>query len=213
MTKDLSSIRREYTKSKLDQGEVYADPLKTFNKWFEEAQKAEVLEVNAMTLSTVSRNQIPNCRVVLLKEVDKGFVFYTNYQSEKGQELEAHPLAALNFFWPELERQVRIRGQVEKVSEETSTAYFQSRPIESQIGAWTSPQSAAIEDRNLLEQRAEQIRQKFKGATVLPKPKQWGGYRVIPFHVEFWQGRESRLHDRIAYTLVDDKWQINRLAP
>lgn len=213
MSKDISAIRKEYTKHTLDIADVDKNPLKTFNQWFNEALDSEVIEPNAMTLATSGKGNIPDCRVVLLKEVDSGFVFYTNYQSTKGKELEANPVAALNFFWPELERQVRIQGKVEKVSEKESTSYFQSRPKESQIGAWTSPQSTPIKSREILEQRAADLTAKHKGDKVLPRPKQWGGYRINPFLIEFWQGRASRLHDRIAYTLVNDEWQINRLAP
>ncbi|MEQ8924922.1 MAG: pyridoxamine 5'-phosphate oxidase [Fulvivirga sp.] len=213
MNKDISSIRKDYTKLSLDVNDVDKNPINTFNKWFDEALKSEVLEPNAMSLATVDKNGIPANRIVLLKEVDKGFVFYTNYQSDKGRELEHNPVASINFFWPELERQVRIQGYVEKVSEEMSTKYFQSRPKESQIGAWTSPQSSAIKNRAILEQREAELIKKFEKDSVLPKPKQWGGYRVNPFHIEFWQGRPSRLHDRISYTLIDNKWKINRLAP
>ncbi|QSE96560.1 pyridoxamine 5'-phosphate oxidase [Fulvivirga lutea] len=213
MNKDISSLRKEYTKLSLDVNDVDKNPLNTFNKWFDEALKSEVIEPNAMSLATVDKNGIPANRIVLLKEVDKGFVFYTNYQSDKGRELEVNPVASINFFWPELERQVRIQGNVEKVSEEMSTKYFQSRPKESQIGAWTSPQSTAIKNRAILEQRAKELAEKYKNDGVLPKPKQWGGYRVNPFHIEFWQGRPSRLHDRISYTLIDNQWKINRLAP
>lgn len=213
MSKDISAIRKEYTKHTLDIKDVDKNPLKTFNQWFDEALKSEVMEPNAMCLATVDKNGIPANRILLLKEVDKGFVFYTNYQSDKGRELEANPVAAMTFFWPELERQVRIQGDVEKISEEMSTAYFQSRPKESQIGAWTSPQSTVIKNREILEQRAKEIADKYKSDKVLPKPKQWGGYRLKAFHIEFWQGRPSRLHDRIAYTLIDGEWKINRLAP
>ena len=213
MSKDISAIRKEYTKHTLDIKDVDKNPLKTFNQWFDEALKSEVMEPNAMCLATVDKNGIPANRILLLKEVDKGFVFYTNYQSDKGRELEANPVAAMTFFWPELERQVRIQGDVEKISEEMSTAYFQSRPKESQIGAWTSPQSTVIKNREILEQRAKEIANKYKSDKVLPKPKQWGGYRLNAFHIEFWQGRPSRLHDRIAYTLIDGEWKINRLAP
>ncbi len=213
MSKDIASIRKEYSKHSLDIADVDKNPLKTFNQWFNEAMKAEVTEPNAMTLSTVGKNNVPAGRIVLLKEVDKGFVFYTNYQSDKGRELEENPVAGLTFFWPELERQVRIQGDVEKVSEEMSTEYFQSRPKESQIGAWTSPQSSVIKNREILQEREQSIASKYKDDKVLPRPKQWGGYRLNAFHIEFWQGRPSRLHDRIAYTLIEGNWQINRLAP
>ena len=212
--KGLSDIRTEYTKATLDIQSVDKNPLRQFGKWFEQAIGSKALEPNAMTLSTLSANGRPTSRVVLLKGLEKNqFVFYTNYQSEKGKELELHPACALNFFWPELERQVRIEGVAGRVSGEVSDAYFQSRPRESQIGAWASPQSALIKERSILEERVKQMEQKYKGLQVLPRPRQWGGYGVTPFKIEFWQGRPSRLHDRIVYTLVDDQWKVNRLAP
>jgi pyridoxamine 5'-phosphate oxidase len=149
-----------------------------------------------------------------LKGVEKGgFVFYSNYQSHKGKELDENPACALTFFWPQLERQIRIEGVAERVSEDQSLQYFQSRPRQSQVGAWSSPQSAVIADRSLLEKRVKEIEERFKGQTLLPKPKQWGGYRVDPFMIEFWQGRPSRLHDRIVYSKADTTWKISRLAP
>ena len=214
MTGNIEDIRKEYTRHSLDVKEVDKDPIKQFNSWFTEASTSEVLEVNAMTLATVSEKGLPSARVVLLKGVeDGGFVFYTNYQSDKGKDLAANPVAALTFFWAELERQVCIRGQVEKVSEEKSTEYFQSRPRGSQVGAWTSPQSTIIEGREVLEERQQKVSEKYKDLQVLPKPKQWGGYCVKPFLIEFWQGRPSRLHDRIVYTKSGDHWDIHRLAP
>ncbi|MCG8387416.1 MAG: pyridoxamine 5'-phosphate oxidase [Cytophagales bacterium] len=214
MAGNIEDIRKEYTRHSLDVMDVDKDPIKQFNTWFDEANTSEVLEVNAMTLATVSDKGLPSARIVLLKGIeDDGFVFYTNYQSDKGKDLAANPVAALTFFWPELERQVCIRGQVEKVSEEKSTEYFQSRPRGSQIGAWTSPQSSIIQDRDVLEKREEQVHEKYKGQEVLPRPKQWGGYSVKPFSIEFWQGRPSRLHDRIVYTKNGNQWKINRLAP
>ncbi|TRX60896.1 pyridoxamine 5'-phosphate oxidase [Fulvivirga sp. M361] len=214
MPDPIADIRKDYTQHSLDVSDVNNDPVKQFEQWFNEALKAEVLEANAMNLATVSEKGVPSSRIVLLKGVeDDGFVFYTNYQSDKGKDIEANPVTALTFFWPELERQVRIQGHTEKVSSEKSTAYFQSRPRGSQIGAWTSPQSTIIENRKLLEEREKKISEKFKGTDVLPRPKQWGGYSVKPHLVEFWQGRASRLHDRIIYTWNNDHWVINRLAP
>ena len=167
-----------------------------------------------MSLATVGADNRPSCRIVLLKGVEYNqFVFYTNYQSHKGKELDANPICALTFFWPELERQVRIEGTVTRVEESRSQAYFQSRPVASQIGAWSSPQSSVIDSREILDERAGQISKRFEGVTKLPKPKQWGGYQVAPFMIEFWQGRESRLHDRIAFTQVDGLWKRHRLAP
>ena len=211
---DLAHIRTEYSKSSLDLKSVDADPIAQFTKWFNEAMTAQVPEPNAMTLSTVSSSGGPSSRIVLLKGIEKyQFVFYTNYQSQKGKELEQNPACALNFFWPQLERQVRIEGIAERVSPEAADQYFQSRPRASQIGAWASPQSTMVKDRAILEERFKQIEEQYKDRKVLPRPKQWGGFGVSPLEIEFWQGRPSRLHDRIVYTRIDNAWQINRLAP
>ncbi len=189
-------------------------PITQFESWFNEALASEIPEPNAMNLATVSQSGRPSSRIVLLKGIENNrFVFYSNYQSHKGKELEENPWCALTFFWPELERQVRIEGIVERTSEEKSTAYFQSRPVASQIGAWASPQSVVIADRSLLEKRMKDLEKKFEGHTSLPKPKQWGGFMVEPVMIEFWQGRRSRLHDRIVYTKQDSNWKISRLAP
>lgn len=212
--KGISDIRTDYSKATLDIDSVEKDPIIQFEKWFKQAIKSEALEPNAMNLATLSENGRPTSRIVLLKGIENAqFIFYTNYQSQKGRELELNPACALNFFWPELERQIRIEGVVSRVSADTSDTYFQSRPRASQIGAWASPQSALIKERSILEERVVQIEKKYKDLKVLPRPKQWGGYGVTPFKIEFWQGRPSRLHDRIVYTLVDAKWKINRLAP
>jgi pyridoxamine 5'-phosphate oxidase len=214
MKQDISTIRKEYSQRTLDETIALKDPIKLFNQWFEEATQSNATEVNAMTLATVSHKGLPSSRIVLLKEIaNNGFVFYTNYQSKKGKEMEANPAVALNFFWPELERQVQIQGLVEKVSKKESDDYFHSRPKSSQIGAWASPQSTVIANRGLLEKREKELQEKYKNEELLPKPEQWGGYVVMPFSMEFWQGRPSRLHDRILYTLKDGKWTINRLAP
>lgn len=214
MKKNIADIRIDYKKHSLDEKVVAKDPFEQFNAWFDEALNAKVIEPNAMTLSTVSPKGMPAGRIVLLKGVeDDGFVFFTNYQSDKGKELEENPQAALTFFWPELERQVRIQGIVTKISKEKSEAYFQSRPKGSQIGAWVSPQSTPIANRQILEDREKDLAAKYKDVEVLPKPEQWGGYILTPTALEFWQGRPSRLHDRILYTVKDKKWQINRLAP
>ncbi|MEQ9593590.1 MAG: pyridoxamine 5'-phosphate oxidase [Cyclobacteriaceae bacterium] len=211
--KGISAIRKEYTKATLDEQSVDANPFKQFEEWFNNALTSEVLEPNAMNLATISDGR-PSSRIVLLKGVEAGkFVFYTNYQSQKGKELHENPACALNFFWPELERQVRIEGVATRVDEKNSDEYFQSRPRESQLGAWASPQSTLIKDRSILEARAKQLEEKHKSDKVIPRPKQWGGFAVAPHEIEFWQGRHSRLHDRIVYTLLDGKWQINRLAP
>ncbi len=214
MKEDLASIRHEYSKQNLNKSSVKESPFDQFELWFEEANKSAAIEVNAMNLATVNEQGLPSSRIVLLKGLTKtGFVFYTNYQSKKGKEMESNPGVALNFFWPELERQVRIQGTVEKISKEESEKYFQSRPKNSQIGAWSSPQSAVIANRDILEKREKELQERFKEDQVLPKPEQWGGYEVKPFAIEFWQGRNSRLHDRILYTINGDKWEINRLAP
>ena len=210
----FEDLRSEYSKATLEIKTVAASPIAQFEKWFSQAVEAKIPEPNAMNLATVSKGGQPSSRIVLLKGIEKhGFVFYSNYQSHKGKELGENPACALNFFWPELERQVRIEGIAERVSEEQSITYFQSRPRESQVGAWASPQSVVIADRSLLEQRAKEIEKRFAGQTVLPKPKQWGGFRVEPFIVEFWQGRRSRMHDRIVYTKAENTWKVSRLAP
>jgi pyridoxamine 5'-phosphate oxidase len=210
----LSEIRKEYSLGALDESSVVKDPLVQFEKWFQEALKAEIPEPSAMNLATVSENGLPSSRIVLLKGVESGcFVFYTNYQSRKGSQLDENPVCALTFFWPELERQVRIEGGTTRMPEDASIAYFQSRPRESQVGAWASPQSTIIANRSILEGRVKEIEKRFEGKSVLPKPKQWGGFRVEPHWIEFWQGRQSRLHDRILYSRSDKGWKINRLAP
>jgi len=210
----IASIRREYTKAALDITSVNENPILQFEKWFNEALQSNALEPSAMTLATISANGKPSARIVLLKGISaQRFYFYTNYQSQKGQELENNPACALTFFWPELERQVRISGFAERATAQESDQYFQSRPRGSQIGAWASPQSVVIKERSLLEGRVKEIEERFKNEKVLPRPKQWGGYAVSPFEIEFWQGRPSRLHDRVLYTLVDKQWKINLLAP
>jgi pyridoxamine 5'-phosphate oxidase len=210
----IADLRKEYSKASLDITSVQSDPVKQFEKWFNEAVQAQVPEPNAMNLATINASGAPSSRIVLLKGIENSkLVFYTNYQSSKGKDLEKTPACALTFFWPELERQVRIEGVADRVDPERSEKYFQSRPRGSQIGAWSSPQSAVIKDRALLEDRVKQIEKKFEGNEVLPKPHQWGGYEVDPILIEFWQGRPSRLHDRIQFTKVDGSWKIYRLAP
>lgn len=210
----FASLRKDYTKASLDIDSVNKNPLIQFRKWFDEALLSNALEPSAMTLATISETGKPSARIVLLKGISNDrFYFYTNYQSQKGKELENNPACALTFFWPELERQVRISGFTERATAAESDEYFQSRPRGSQIGAWASPQSVVIKDRSLIEQRAKELEEKFKNDKVLPRPKQWGGYAVSPFEIEFWQGRPSRLHDRILYTLIDKEWKLNRLAP
>jgi len=212
--KELADIRKDYTKASLDISSIDKNPIVQFEKWFKEAMDSKVPEPNAMNLATISETGRPTSRIVLLKGIQEDqFLFYTNYQSQKGKELDSNPECALNFFWPELERQVRIEGIAQRVDEQLSDAYFQSRPRASQIGAWASPQSTIIKDRQLLEERVTEIEKRFEGQTKLPRPKQWGGFAISPFEIEFWQGRSSRLHDRLIYTKVDNEWAINRLAP
>lgn len=212
MDKCLANIRRDYSGEELSQANVSADPFTQFGKWMDEAIAAEADEPTAMTLSTVGEDARPSSRVVLLKGFDaNGFVFFTNYNSRKGRALAANPFAALNFFWPELERQVNISGSVAKVSAQESDEYFDSRPYLSRIGAWASHQSEPISSRAVVMARAAKLAVKY--AAGVPRPPHWGGFRVKPDRIEFWQGRENRLHDRIVYTLTDDQWQITRLSP
>ncbi len=210
----LEDLRKEYSKADLDVKDVLRDPLDQFKKWFEEASKSEALEVNAMNLATVNADGKPTSRIVLLKGIEDGrFIFYTNYQSTKGRALEQNPSCALTFFWPELERQVRIEGDAFRVAESKSVEYFQSRPRGSQIGAWSSPQSTIIESREILDERKKKIEAQFEGVSILPKPHQWGGFEIEPSMIEFWQGRPSRLHDRIQFVKVKSIWKAQRLAP
>jgi len=210
---DLAALRTEYKRASLDERDVAGDPFEQFARWFAAARAAQLPEPNAMSLCTVDAHSRPSARIVLLKEVDsRGFVFYTNHDSRKGREIAAHPRAALLFFWPELERQVRIEGDVEVVDTATADAYFRSRPRASRVGAWASPQSAPLPDRATLEQRFADADRRFPGDDV-PRPQHWGGYRVVPSAFEFWQGRPSRLHDRIAYSQEAPGWRTRRLAP
>ncbi|RXG16272.1 pyridoxamine 5'-phosphate oxidase [Leeuwenhoekiella aestuarii] len=214
MAEDLSDYRKSYEKSELTITQSDQDPFKQFKKWFEEVEEvAGVDEVNAMTVSTIGLDGFPKSRVVLLKSYDKeGFVFYTNYESEKGKAIAANPDVCLSFFWPNLERQVIIKGKAEKVSEETSKTYFNSRPEGSRLGAWVSPQSDVIPDREFLEKRLKDLEKEFS-ENEIPKPDHWGGYKVIPVEFEFWQGRPNRLHDRLRYTPGGVHWKLDRLAP
>lgn len=212
MTK-LADLRKSYIKGSLSEEDVQKNPIDQFNIWFDQARHAELPEPNAMTVASVDENGKPSARVVLIKEVDhKGFVFFTNYESRKGKALTHNPQAALLFFWPELERQIRIEGSVEKLSDEESDEYFHSRPLDSRIGAWASPQSQVISGRSVLVAKAAEYALKF--ALNPPRPPHWGGFRVRPQALEFWQGRPSRLHDRIRYTQqAYGIWKIERLAP
>jgi pyridoxamine 5'-phosphate oxidase len=212
--KSIADIRKDYTMATLDVDFVDHNPIIQFEKWLEEALKSEVAEPTAMNLATVTASGRPSSRIVLLKGIEKNqFNFYTNYYSQKGVELEANPACALNFFWPDLERQIRIEGVATRLTADTSDEYFRSRPRDSQIGAWASPQSTIIKDRKILEDRVSEIEKRFEGKQYLPRPNQWGGFAVEPFEIEFWQGRSSRLHDRLVYTKVDQEWILNRLAP
>ncbi len=211
--KHLADIRRDYSHSELSEDSVSADPFAQFDRWMNDALKAELIEPTAMTLSTVGIENRPSSRVVLLKGFDaSGFVFFTNYESQKGRELAANPNAAIHFFWPELERQLNIRGAVARTSREESAQYFRSRPFESRIGASASKQSRTIESRDDLEKRVEELRGKYSDGNV-PLPPFWGGFRLKPDRFEFWQGRRNRLHDRICYDLIGGEWTISRLSP
>ena len=211
----LADLRKTYAQRTLSEADVLPDAVQQFRQWLDEALAAELDEPTALTLSTVSATGQPSSRVVLLKGLpdDAGFLFYTNYDSRKGQELARQPLAALNFFWPGLERQVRVEGRIEKAPESLSTEYFQSRPRSSQIGAWASPQSQVIESREALEARETEVAEGFGDQAPLPRPAHWGGYILRPTRLEFWQGRPSRLHDRIVYEREGSAWKRSRLAP
>lgn len=207
----IADLRQKYGKFELLESGMAGTPFEQFTQWFAQALEAGVAEPNAMTLATVGPDQAPSARIVLLKGFDEnGFVFYTNYESRKGRDLAAHPQAALLFFWQPLERQVRIEGRIEKTTAEESDAYFRSRPLGSRIGAWVSPQSQPI-SREALEARNAELTAQLGDDPQ--RPPHWGGYRVVPHRVEFWQGRPSRLHDRLAYELQGDAWVLQRLAP
>ena len=210
---DLAALRRDYALATLDARDVDPDPIRQFERWFADATAARVLEPNAMTLSTATRDGVPSARIVLLKGVDaNGFAFYTDYRSRKGAELAENPLAALTFLWKEIERQVRVTGSVSRVSTQESEAYFRTRPAGSQLGAWASHQSAVLGSREELEARVQDVAQRFQGGDI-PLPPHWGGFRVLPDEIEFWQGRTSRLHDRLLYRREESGWEISRLSP
>ncbi|WP_293915664.1 MULTISPECIES: pyridoxamine 5'-phosphate oxidase [unclassified Sphingobacterium] len=212
--KDIAAIRVDYTLNELSEDQVNADPLAQFEKWFNEALHAEVMEPNAMSLATVSAEGFPSSRIVLLKDLkDNGFSFFTNYQSRKGNEVVENCHVALLFFWPELQRQVRIEGLIEKLPSSDSDEYFASRPKGSQIGAVASPQSKTIPNRAYLESKVDELNSQYADQDTVDRPQHWGGYLVRPVAVEFWQGRSSRLHDRLLYSKVSDSWKITRLAP
>lgn len=213
MNQDIADIRKDYKLKSLLEQDVKSNPIDQFAEWWAEAVNSQIEEVNAMTLATATPGGVPSARIVLLKGfTQEGFKFYTNYLSHKGRELAENPHAALVFFWKELERQVRAEGTVEKLSEEDSINYFTTRPAASKIGAWASPQSTPIAGRDILEENVLKYKAQF-GEDNIPKPPHWGGYIVKPFKIEFWQGRRSRLHDRIQYIRQNSDWKIQRIAP
>lgn len=214
MTPEIANLRQEYAAQVLLEKDIAPHPITQFKTWWQQVLNSKITEPNAMTLATASADGVPAARIVLLKDFDNnGFVFYTNYQSYKGMQLEENPKACLVFFWKELERQVRVVGLVSKVASEESDAYFHSRPEGSQLGAWTSPQSQVIENREWLDLKYQEV-VKQRGGKTIERPSHWGGYVVKPVIMEFWQGRPSRLHDRIQYTLQENgDWKIERLAP
>jgi pyridoxamine 5'-phosphate oxidase len=219
---DIAQMRRSYTLAGLSELSMNADPFAQFDVWFQEARALGTIEANAMTLATASPDGMPSARIVLLKDVDeRGFTFYTNYNSAKGRDIAANPRVSLSFFWGELERQVRISGTVEQISREDSETYFRSRPVESQLGAWASEQSSVIASREILEERFLALQAEYNGRDI-PLPPFWGGYRVMPSEMEFWQGRIGRLHDRLVYSKNRSaknnvantvEWVLTRLSP
>lgn len=215
MENDLSNYRKVYQKRELSKDEVSDNPLELFQKWFYELEEfGGDIEANAMTISTIGKDGFPKNRVVLLKKYTwEGFIFYTNYNSEKGKSIEENPNVCLSFFWHTLERQIIIKGVAEKISENLSDGYFETRPDGSKLGAWASDQSEVVDSRNYLDERLNTFEEKFKGSEIT-RPKHWGGYIVKPQSIEFWQGRPNRMHDRIRFTLQEDyDWKIDRLAP
>jgi len=213
MSRELKDMRESYEKDSLNIDQMASQPGEQFELWLEEAKSGGIKEANAFILSTASIDGVPSARTVLLKEIDQGFVFYTNYQSDKSLNVMANPKASYLFLWKEMERQVRINGRVEMVSREQSEAYFQVRPRESQLGAWASEQSAVIESREVLENQMAALKRKYPDGVDIPTPPHWGGFRLLPESFEFWQGRKNRLHDRIKYKKVDGEWVMSRLSP
>jgi pyridoxamine 5'-phosphate oxidase len=213
MQQSIADIRKDYKKQILSEENVHQHPVRQFDRWWADALKGSIEEVNAMTLATATKDGKPSARTVLLKGYDdNGFVFFTNYRSKKSNDILENPFVTLLFFWKELERQVRIEGEVEKIAEKESDEYFSSRPIGSQLGAWASPQSEIITSRKILEDKIDELEKSFAGKKIT-RPPHWGGFLVRPAQIEFWQGRSNRLHDRILYTMESGKWKIQRLAP
>jgi len=213
MTKRIEQIRKEYNLKQLNESEVSPNPIVQFGHWFNDALRAECFEPNAMTLATSTFEGKPSARIVLLKDFgEQGFTFFANYESKKGKQILQNPYGALAFWWPELERQVRIEGKITKVSEAESDRYFRTRPEGSKIGAWASPQSQPIPNRKYLESLQSDFKEEFSGKTI-KRPPNWGGYLLVPNLIEFWQGRQNRLHDRLQFTLINDEWILERLAP
>jgi len=212
MKSEIARIRHEYSQEKLSKAQVNPDPIKQFDEWFDAALRSELKDANAMTLATATSDGIPTARIVLLKDFDSnGFSFFTNYESQKAHDIKENPNGALVFFWPELERQIRIEGRIQKVEAEDSNRYFNMRPLGSRIAACISPQSQEIEKRDILEEAYRNYEQKSE--EEIQRPDYWGGYRLLPSMIEFWQGRENRLNDRIEYRLEGANWKIRRLAP
>lgn len=213
MDKKYDKIRNEYQQEAFGKKQVDSNPFKQFSTWMDMAINSGIKEPTAMALSTVGKNMQPSSRMVLLKEIrNDAFIFYTNYESKKGKQIEQNHLGCLLFYWPELEKQIRIEGRIEKASKEISEEYYLTRSAKRRIGAWASPQSKEIPNREYLEKKQEEFEEKFEGKPI-QKPENWGGYILIPYTIEFWQGRANRLHDRIEYYLDDNDWQIRRLAP
>jgi pyridoxamine 5'-phosphate oxidase len=211
----IADLRKDYALHSLSEKDVAVNPFVHFSAWWQQATQAAIDEVNAMTLSTIAANGYPESRIVLLKGYDeKGFVFFTNYESAKGVQLKVQPQCSLLFFWKELERQIRIIGKASPIAATESDTYYQSRPVGSQIGAWASPQSQVVDSKEWLEENFAQMEKKYQGQSPIPRPPHWGGFRIEPIRFEFWQGRPSRMHDRICYTREQElNWKIERLAP
>lgn len=211
---NFDTVRKEYVTQGLNESDLDPNPFTQFQRWYEEAVAANVIEPNAMTLATATRDGLPSARTILLKGFDeRGFIFYTNYESQKGKELDENPNAAVVFYWATFERQIRVAGAIHKISPEESEAYFKSRPMGARLGAWVSLQSQVIPNRDVLEERLTELMNEFADTETIPMPPYWGGYCLVPSTIEFWQGRVNRLHDRFRYSLQEAKWKIERLSP